>query len=61
MRETWKLNASFYHLIGRFYNDASSIRQTSEVNKQKELEQRLGSVPETELIGKIEESDNSFW
>ena len=34
-RETWKFNASFSHLIGRFYNDASSIRQTREVDNQK--------------------------
>ena len=51
-RETWKFNASFNHLISRFCNDAGSIRETREVNNQKEteLEQRLGSVPETELI-----------
>ena len=29
--ENWKLNASFDHLIGRFYNDVRSIRQTREV------------------------------
>ena len=34
-RETWKLKAGFNHLIGRFYNDASSIRQPREVNNQK--------------------------
>ena len=33
--ETWKVNVSFNHPIGQFYNDASSIRQTREVNNQK--------------------------
>ena len=49
MLETWKLNASFNHLIGRFYNDAGIIRQLGEVNNKKVNRARA----EAELIRKL--------
>ena len=70
-RETWNINVTFNHLIGRFHNDASSIRQICEVNNQKVNRVETGkctwnrvSVSIDKLVylfkGKIEESNNSF-